>query len=284
MRKMKLPDIKGDIPVNLKIPNHCSVLVISKSQRSMTHALHKYPAKYIPEYPRWAIKKYTGNKNNIVLDPFCGSGTSNVEAKLAGHNSLAIDVDPLARFITKNKTTNQNKTKLLSTKEQLYDQLSSIKSSKELPENFDMVKLWFRPNVAKELYGLKRQITQIQDSKIRDFFLLCFSSSIRKVSNADPKLVLPKISKYMRIAEENGREINVIETFKKITDFSTERILEFSNATSAQTKVKIIGNDSRKMKIDDETITLAVTSPPYLNAPSHADRCPQGVPCRPKNR
>ena len=116
------------------------------------------------------------------------------------------------------------------------------------------------------MYGLKRQITQIQDSKIRDFFLLCFSSSIRKVSNADPKLVLPKISKYMRIAEENGREINVIETFKKITDFSTERILEFSNATSAQTKVKIIGNDSRKMKIDDETITLAVTSPPYLNA------------------
>ena len=263
---MKLPDIKGDIPVNLKIPNHCSVLVISKSQRSMTHALHKYPAKYIPEYPRWAIKKYTGNKNNIVLDPFCGSGTSNVEAKLAGHNSLAIDVDPLARFITKNKTTNQNKTKLLSTKEQLYDQLSSIKSSKELPENFDMVKLWFRPKVAKELYGLKRQITQINDSKLRDFFLLCFSSSIRKVSNADPKLVLPKISKYMRIAEENGREINVIETFKKITDFSTERILEFSNATSAQTKVKIIGNDSRKMKIDDETITLAVTSPPYLNA------------------
>ena len=75
---MKLPDIKGDIPVNLKIPNHCSVLVISKSQRSMTHALHKYPAKYIPEYPRWAIKKYTGNKNNIVLDPFCGSGTSTI--------------------------------------------------------------------------------------------------------------------------------------------------------------------------------------------------------------
>ena len=70
----------------------------------------------------------------------------------------------------------------------------------------------------------------------------------------------------MRIAEENGREINVIETFKKITDFSTERILEFSNATTAKTKVKIIGNDSRKMKIDDETITLAVTSPPYLNA------------------
>ncbi len=91
---MKLSDIKGDIPVNLKIPNRSSILVISKSQRTMTHALHKYPAKYIPEYPRWAIKKYTANKNNIVLDPFCGSGTSNVEAKLAGYNSLAIDVDP----------------------------------------------------------------------------------------------------------------------------------------------------------------------------------------------
>ena len=107
-----LHTVKGDIPIDLKIPNHGSILVISKSQRYLTHLIHKYPAKFIPEYPRWAIQKFAGNKTNLVLDPFCGSGTTNVEAKLAGYDSCGIDVDPLAILLTKVKTTNLNEKKV----------------------------------------------------------------------------------------------------------------------------------------------------------------------------
>ena len=258
--------VEGDIPIDLKIPNHSSILVISKSQRYLTHVFHKYPAKFIPEYPRWAIKKFAGDKTNLILDPFCGSGTSNVEAKLAGYNSCGIDADPLARLLTKTKTTNLNENKLLNVKESILDNIHKIKEEKETPENYKPFELWFRPDVVQELLGLRNIINEISDKKIHDFLLICFSSTIRKVSNADPQLVLPKISKFMRIKEENGRTIDVTKTFSKVLETNTKAILDFSKITKSSTSVKILGTDSRKIKAEDETFSLAVTSPPYLNA------------------
>ena len=265
-RTKLLHTVKGDIPIDLKIPNHGSILVISKSQRYLTHLIHKYPAKFIPEYPRWAIQKFVGDKTNLVLDPFCGSGTTNVEAKLAGYNSCGIDVDPLAMLLTKVKTTNLNEKKLEQTKEFVLENINSIKKEKTLPENYEPFEKWFRPNVAKELLGLRNIINDISDKKIHDFFLATFSATIRKVSNADPKLVLPKISKYMRIEEEQGRTIDVIKTFSKILNTNSKAIIEFSKIAPSSISVKILGTDSRKIKANDGSFSLAVTSPPYLNA------------------
>lgn len=258
--------VEGNIPIDLKIPNHSSILVISKSQRYLTHLIHKYPAKFIPEYPRWAIQKFAGDKKNIVLDPFCGSGTTNVEAKLAGYNSCGIDADPLARLLTKVKTTNLNEKKLEQTKEIVLKNIIKIKIEKNIPKNFEPFEKWFRPNIVHELLGLRNIIDDISDKKTHDFFLACFSATIRKVSNADPKLVLPKISKYMRIEEAEGRTIDVIKTFSKILNTNSKAIVDFSKITSSSTTVKIIGTDSRKIKAGDGSFSLAITSPPYLNA------------------
>jgi site-specific DNA-methyltransferase (cytosine-N4-specific) len=41
----------------------------------LTHGIHPYPAKYIPQLPRAIILEHT-NERNTVLDPFCGSGTT----------------------------------------------------------------------------------------------------------------------------------------------------------------------------------------------------------------
>ena len=266
----KIPEIKRDIPIDLRIKNHSSILVISKSQRYLTHVIHKYPAKFIPEYPRWSIKKYAGDTKNIILDPFSGSGTSNVEAKLAGYNSCAIDVDPLARLLTKVKTTNLSEKKLDSERKRIEKQINKIKTHKKLPENFEIFKMWFRPQVAKQMSGLFEIIQKTENSNIRNFLLACFSSTIRRVSNADPKLVLPKISKFMRIEEEQGRTIDVQKTYLKFLNLYSEKIMEFSKLTKKSTKVKILGKDCRKINAEDNTFSLAVTSPPYLNAHDYA--------------
>ncbi|MEM2991050.1 MAG: DNA methyltransferase, partial [Halobacteria archaeon] len=48
-----------------------------------THGLHPYPARMCPQIARKLIKLYSKPKD-IIFDPFCGSGTVLVEAKLAG--------------------------------------------------------------------------------------------------------------------------------------------------------------------------------------------------------
>ncbi len=70
----------------------------------LTHGIHPYTAKLIPHIPRYFIEKYT-EKNEVILDPFCGSGTTLLEARLLERNAIGIDINPLAILLSKVKTT-----------------------------------------------------------------------------------------------------------------------------------------------------------------------------------
>ena len=110
--------VDGDIPVNLPVNDGDRFLFISYDQSILTHGLHKYPAKFFPELPRWLIQRYSKKKDRI-LDPFSGSGTTNVEALRLERNSVGIDVDPFSRFLSKVKVTPLDATELNSSQESL---------------------------------------------------------------------------------------------------------------------------------------------------------------------
>lgn len=66
----------------------------------LTHGLHPYPARMIPQIPATLLNHYkrTGviDEGDRVYDPFSGSGTTAVEARLHGLHAEANDVNPLA--------------------------------------------------------------------------------------------------------------------------------------------------------------------------------------------
>lgn len=64
------------------------------------YALHKYWSKKPYNVIRHFILKYTNNED-IVLDPFCGSGISIIEALFTNRKAIGIDINPSAIFITK---------------------------------------------------------------------------------------------------------------------------------------------------------------------------------------
>ena len=57
----------------------------------MESAKKKHPAVFPDELPHRLIKMYSFY-GDIVLDPFCGIGTTNVEALKLGRNSIGIDI------------------------------------------------------------------------------------------------------------------------------------------------------------------------------------------------
>jgi DNA modification methylase len=61
--------------------------------RARHHWEEKHPARFIPELPERYIKLFS-HRGETVLDPFCGSGTTNVVAKQLGRNSIGVDVNP----------------------------------------------------------------------------------------------------------------------------------------------------------------------------------------------
>lgn len=119
----KIVRVDGDIPVHLPIKEGDRFLFISYDQSAFTHGFHKYPAKFFPELPRWLIKRYS-KENDLILDPFSGSGTVNVEALLIKRNSIGIDVDPFSRFISKVKTTPLPVDELENTRKRLLNSAS----------------------------------------------------------------------------------------------------------------------------------------------------------------
>src|SRR3989338_11522591 len=74
----------------------------------LTHNFHTYPAKFIPQIPKSTIKTLT-KEGDTILDPFCGCGTTLVEAKLLNRCAIGVDLNPVATLISKAKTNKINK-------------------------------------------------------------------------------------------------------------------------------------------------------------------------------
>ena len=73
-----------------------------------SHGFFKYPCKFIPQIPRWAIQQYS-KPGDLVLDPFAGSGTTLVESILNKRTGLGIDFDKFSQLLCKVKTTKYDK-------------------------------------------------------------------------------------------------------------------------------------------------------------------------------
>ena len=74
------------------------------STNYMSHGLHPYPARMIPQVARKLILRYS-KEGEMVWDPFCGSGSVLVESMLTSRKSIGTDLNPFAIFLSKVKTT-----------------------------------------------------------------------------------------------------------------------------------------------------------------------------------
>ena len=70
----------------------------------LTHTYYRYPARFSPQFARAAINVFTGH-DDLVIDPFVGGGTTLVESLALGRRAVGTDVNSLATFVTKVKTT-----------------------------------------------------------------------------------------------------------------------------------------------------------------------------------
>jgi len=68
------------------------------------HDLYKYPARFAPEFARETIRAFS-QPGDVVLDPFCGGGTSVIEAVALGRRAVGYDISALACFLARTKTT-----------------------------------------------------------------------------------------------------------------------------------------------------------------------------------
>ncbi len=79
-----------------------------KETTKHVHRLHPYKGKFIPQLVEYFLDQHTDNfkrqvyfeKKDIVLDPFCGSGTTLVQANELGIHSIGIDISAFNSLIS----------------------------------------------------------------------------------------------------------------------------------------------------------------------------------------
>lgn len=257
---------------------------LSKGER-FTHLIHPYPAKLICHIPYFFLNSdYCCPRSGTVLDPFCGSGTVLLEAMLSGRNTYGADANPLARKISQVKTYFINKLQLSDILEQLIFEILKD-TDNTIPAHIQDYLFWYPQKTLVILRKIIRAIQNIEDSKVKNFFEICVSSILKKVSYADPRISVPvrvKAEKFMpgsRLHKnavmhvDNIMNLDVIELFKNVCKLNIERISTLENVCDGVSS-KICSVDARKLTteidsiqvMESGTIDLILTSPPYAGA------------------
>jgi site-specific DNA-methyltransferase (cytosine-N4-specific) len=218
----------------------------------LTHHFHSYPARFIPQIPKTFIRLFT-KEGDTVIDPFCGCGTTIVEAFLNGRDSIGNDFNPLACLITRAKT------RLISDKElDLLDKnISKIKRYvdsdhrrreylKKLPKR--NVSNLFNRDMINEICLIKEGLDELEDKEaLYELGLVALSATIWSVIEAE-------------------NEIDIFANFYKKNNSMMSIVREFGKVVEKPPQVTVISGDARDLQIDSKISPLIVTSPPYVNA------------------
>lgn len=235
--------------------------------RERIHSFHRYFGKLIPAIPRFAVRELAGRPGAVCLDPFCGSGTTLVEAQLAGREAWGVDINPLAALIARAKTTPVPAARLGDVLHAILAEAGAA-GGREVPVPYCLnMAHWFRPHVVADLARLLWAIRRVAQGPEREFFLACFSAVLRDVSNADPRHVFPGYSKRLRALDALGlRKIDVFVRFAARTGRALRDLAAYQARRPSGVPVTALQGDARALPRDVPPVDLVVTNPPYLGS------------------
>ncbi len=213
------------------------------------------------------ILKRRARKGDIVLDPFCGRGTTNFAARLVGLQSLGIDSSPVATAITASKLVTASVDEILI-------EARGILMGREafhIPES----EFWqwaFHPNVVDALCRFREAFLEncTSDARIalRGIILGALHGPKQKTfpsyfSNQCPRTYAPKPAYAMRFWRERGMEPEPIDILAVI-ERRAKRYYRLSCDTIGTVRLADSREaDALRPEIPNVRFNWVITSPPY---------------------
>ncbi|MCZ0933212.1 MAG: DNA methyltransferase [Oligoflexia bacterium] len=239
-----------------------------KDTAYISHGYHRYPAKFIPQVVSRLIKEYS-KKGDWVVDPFGGCGTTLIESKVMSRPSIGVDINPVAVLITKAKKTAIRPEVLYEEFLKLKEKISSFdKNIKLKTPRHERIDYWFKEDEKKKLSFLFSEITKVKDNNIKNFFYCGFSNILKNCS-----IWLQKSNKPTRDFHKTPAEpfIIFIRQINSMLRGNTDFFYLLKKNNNFSTSCKIYCADARKISMKSNSVTLVVTSPPYVTSYEYAD-------------
>lgn len=262
------------------------------NKRLPIHSWFGYVAGYDAKFVRSVIEEYCQQPEEYtptVLDPYCGSGTTLVEAIDSGRDAIGIEINPFMAFVARAKTDwnaypenigEKTRQFLNRVKPQVQTEFPNttldtfsgqgtvedvrIEAKSPVPKLANIDK-WYTEAVLEQLRILKGNIKQIEEDGVRMLCLLAFAAILVDVSNGgyDPSLG------YRRDSDGNiiQNEANVAKAFEdQLMSFVKDIEEKVVGRDRTYGDALVINSDGEEHPaLAEECADLLITSPPYAN-------------------
>lgn len=250
-----------------------------KERTKHVHRLHPYLGKFIPQLVEVFLRKYF-LPGQTVLDPFCGSGTTLVQANELGVNAIGYDISAFNVMLCRAKVRRYD---LAQARHEILDVLEKVRAltqahacqlalweatpavSLSATDN-EYLQTWFAPQALSELLAY-RQLIETEGYEYQDLLKIILSRSARSARlTTHFDLDFPKrpqtepylCYKHSRICYPTTEAFKFLKRYSLDT---LERIKEFA-ARRTNASVEVYHADSRQVVFP--AIDGVITSPPYV--------------------
>lgn len=233
---------------------------VSTFARSLTHSLYRYPAAMSPQIVNSVIRELT-QPGEIVLDPFCGGGTTAVEALANGRLAICSDLNSMACFVTKckaNPLSEANLSKLGEWVEKIRNPKHSLSIIKPTPLITTDGKRYV-PHSHGLLLALRDSTYSLHDISVRRLAQLIVLRTGQICFDCRQVKVNPRV---------------VSDVFKSVAGETLLKAKEFANRVQRNSLIRRKTRHLRVLRADAESlgkrlgdklrsVSLVLTSPPY---------------------
>lgn len=254
-----------------------------KDPKYVTHGLHAYKGKFYPQLAKALINLSGIAEGATVLDPFCGSGTTLLEARLNGLRARGTDLHPLAAKIAKAKIgiLDVSPTVVRDVFSAMCSRIES--ASTEFPHNRDQfqsnaieeIEHWFPPAVIDKMNWLLANARSLTFGVLQDFLEVLLSDLLRSVSQQDPgdlrirrrKVPIEDADLVGMYLQSLRLHLGRLEKFWRVRGYSP---YAFHPAEVAEGDARQIAT-FRSLGLSKGSVDLVLTSPPYATALPYID-------------
>lgn len=271
----QLPDV-----VDAKSGEACPMWKkIRRSWASPLHSMMSRAGSFPPSLAHYLILGYS-QPGELVFDPFCGKGTTVLQAVLDGRRAVGSDVAPEAVIVSQAKVTPITQIEVESYLERLIVEPQPIS---EVPGK---VRIFFHDYTLSQLLAIRdRLITDIKSDdassrKAAAFLLGCLLGILH--GHASYSLSLQCSHAYamapnyvQKYAKEHGLEKPRRDVIECLLQKSKRMLSEGGISPDQDNMAKVFetGAENYSGEVRGELtqgVSLIVTSPPYLNAQTYA--------------
>lgn len=252
------------------------------------HRLHPYLGKFIPQLVEYFLSRYF-KPGEVVVDPFCGSGTTLVQAAEMGINSVGIDISEFNTLIANVKlahydlelmgrevTDIMRRTVGFSERAFTGNFVPLVNEAADLVTTSEYLNTWFAKQSLKEILYFEKLIPEYAYQGLLKVILSRTARSCRLIYHYELATPSKPVTEPYVCYKHKGRTCTPVQTIIPRLKFysldTIRRITEFSKLRN-ETDSFVIEGDSQNVNLQKELpngwtdrhkFRGVFSSPPYV--------------------